>query len=157
MDLGATICKPKVPSCDICPWENHCDSRKAGTSKYLPRKVKKTKKPVRYGIAYFVERVDGAILTEIRQPNGLLGGMLSLPSSAWGDSFRDDPPIDGDWEIKDAVVKHTFTHFYLNLTVMHVTVELEQIPKRGQFLNLNEFDPNNLPTVMQKVWQSIKY
>ena len=43
MDLGATICKPKVPSCDICPWENHCDSRKAGTSKYLPRKVKKTK------------------------------------------------------------------------------------------------------------------
>ena len=28
MDLGATICKPKVPSCDICPWENHCDSRK---------------------------------------------------------------------------------------------------------------------------------
>ena len=83
--------------------------------------------------------------------------MLSLPSSAWGDSFRDDPPIDGNWEIKDAVVKHTFTHFYLNLKVMHVTVELEQIPKRGQFLNPNEFNPNNLPTVMQKVWQSVKY
>jgi hypothetical protein len=40
---------------------------------------------------------------------------------------------------------------------MHVTVELEQTPKRGQFLNPDEFDPNNLPTVMQKVWQSIKY
>ena len=119
--------------------------------------MKKTKKPVRYGIAYFVQRVDGAILTEIRQPNGLLCGMLSLPSSAWGDSFRDDPPIDGDWEIKDAIVKHTFTHFDLNLKVMHVTVELEQTPKRGQFLNPDEFDPNNLPTVMRKVWQSIKY
>jgi hypothetical protein len=40
---------------------------------------------------------------------------------------------------------------------MHVTVELEQIPKRGQFLKPDEFDPNNLPTVMRKVWQSIKY
>tara|TARA_B100000900_G_scaffold164100_1_gene139348 strand:+ start:164 stop:1225 length:1062 start_codon:yes stop_codon:yes gene_type:complete len=157
MDLGATICKPKIPNCEICPWVNHCISKKAGTSKYLPRKVKKTKKPIRYGIAYFVERADGAILTEIREPNGLLGGMLSLPSSEWGDFFRDDPPIDGDWEIKNNLVKHTFTHFDLNLKVMHVNVAREQTPKRGKFLNPDEFDPNNLPTVMKKVWKSIKY
>ena len=157
MDLGATICKPKAPSCDICPWENYCEAKKAGTSKYLPRKVKKTKKPTRYGVAYFVERADGAILTEIRQPIGLLGGMLSLPSSEWGDFFRDDPPIDGDWEIKNNLVKHTFTHFDLNLKVMHVNVAREQTPKRGKFLTPDEFDPNNLPTVMKKVWKSVKY
>jgi A/G-specific adenine glycosylase len=41
MDLGATICKPKIPNCDICPWVNHCISKRAGTSVYLPRKIKK--------------------------------------------------------------------------------------------------------------------
>lgn len=157
MDLGATVCKPKIPQCDICPWANHCISKRKGTSKYLPRKLGKTKKPTRYGIAYFVERVDGAILTEIRPPNGLLGGMLSLPSSEWGDTFHDNPPIDGDWEIKNDLVKHAFTHFDLNLKVMHVTTNLEQVPRRGKFLGPDELDSNNLPTVMKKVWKSIKY
>ena len=157
MDLGATICKPKIPNCDICPWVNHCISKRAGTSVYLPRKIKKAKKPIRYGIAYFVERVDGAILTEIRPPNGLLGGMLSLPCSLWGDTFQDDPPMEGNWKLKNNVVKHTFTHFNLNLKVMHITTNLEQAPKRGEFLKPDDFDPNNLPTVMKKVWQSIKY
>ena len=157
MDLGATVCKPKIPSCNVCPWMKHCVSRKAGTSRYLPRKVKKEKKPTRFGIAYFVERVDGAILTEIRQENGLLGGMLSLPSSVWGDNFQDDPPITGEWKTKNNPITHTFTHFDLQLKVMHATAKLDETPNRGKFLALDEFDPNNLPTVMKKVWESIKY
>ena len=153
MDLGATICKPKIPNCDICPWVNHCISKKAGTSNYLPRKRKKEKKPIRYGIAYFVERVDGAILTEIRPSNGLLGGMLSLPCSLWGDTFQDDPPMEGNWKIKNNVVKHTFTHFNLNLKVMHITANLEQAPKRGEFLKPDDFEQNNLPIIIKKVWK----
>ena len=59
--------------------------------------------------------------------------------------------------LKNNVIKHTFTHFNLNLKVMHITANLEQAPKRGEFLKPDDFDPNNLPTVMKKVWQSIKY
>ena len=44
MDLGATICKPTSPKCNICPWVYYCVSNKAGTSEYLPRKFKKTNK-----------------------------------------------------------------------------------------------------------------
>jgi len=53
--------------------------------------------------------------------------------------------------------KTYFTHFDLNLKVMHVNVEREQTPTRGKFLNPDEFDPNNMPTVMKKVWKLIKY
>ena len=157
MDLGATICKPTSPKCNICPWVYYCVSNKAGTSEYLPRKFKKPIKQKRYGIVYFVERVDGAILTEVRPANGLLGGMLSLPSSEWGTSFTEDPPIEGTWELKNGLIKHTFTHFLLNLRIMHTTSDLNQPPKRGKFLSLDEFNPNNLPTVMKKVWKLIKY
>ena len=51
MDLGATVCTPRSPSCGICPWADGCAARKAGTAAALPRKRPKAPKPIRHGIA----------------------------------------------------------------------------------------------------------
>lgn len=37
MELGATVCTPKSPSCLICPWLKSCASVKAGTVAERPR------------------------------------------------------------------------------------------------------------------------
>ena len=36
MDLGAEICLPKKPKCDVCPAANHCRARAAGIQDTLP-------------------------------------------------------------------------------------------------------------------------
>lgn len=43
MELGATVCLPKNPSCLICPIHEHCRALKAGTVFKLP--LRKPKKP----------------------------------------------------------------------------------------------------------------
>ena len=83
MDLGATICTPKRPACGICPLVADCAARRAGIAAELPRRAAKPAKPVRRGIAYLAVRADGAVLVETRPANGLLGGMLGLPTSDW--------------------------------------------------------------------------
>lgn len=149
MDLGATICTPKSPACGICPWSGHCAARKAGTAAELPRKSPKKKVPTRKGIAYVVRRTDGAWLLETRPDKGLLGGMLGWPTTEWNDAPTPLPPLQADWQHLEAVARHTFTHFQLELRIHTARVEAHVIPDRGAFVDLR---PSALPTVMRKVF-----
>ncbi len=111
MDLGATICTPKSPSCGICPWQAPCRARAAGTQDGLPRKTAKKPKPTRLGIAYVARRSDGALLLERRPDKGLLGGMLGWPGSEWNEAPAPAPPMVADWQGLPGEGRHTFTHF----------------------------------------------
>ncbi len=46
MELGATICKPKNPSCLLCPWLNSCQAKKKNTIEQLPLKKAKPAKKI---------------------------------------------------------------------------------------------------------------
>jgi A/G-specific adenine glycosylase len=154
MDLGATICTPRNPSCGICPWYQGCKAQAAGVEKYLPNKIAKAKKPTRYGTCFVAVRMDGAVLLERRPDKGLLGGMLGWPGSEWTEnSAEPDPPFGADWTILPEEVRHTFTHFHLKLRVAFAYVPNEITHNNGHFVDITAFDENNLPTVMRKVWR----
>ncbi len=154
MDLGATICGPRNPTCGVCPLRARCAAYAAGTAADLPRKTPKKKVPTRYGIAYVVRRADGAWLLETRPDSGLLGGMLGFPTTDWSDAPDPAPPVDTDWQTLNTIAKHTFTHFHLELTVQTATTNAA--PTRGHFVAEVNFDPTALPTAMRKVYVQIK-
>jgi A/G-specific adenine glycosylase len=122
MDLGALVCRPKAPECEVCPLATFCAARAAGAADSYPRRSAKSDKPHRYGVAFVLTRGDQVGLTP-RPPKGLLGGMLGLPTTPW----RTEP-----WEVADALahapqpgawreigtVRHVFTHFSLDLRVL---------------------------------------
>ena len=116
----------------------------------LPRKLAKPPKPTRHGFAYVTRRADGAWLLETREPKGLLGGMLGWPGSDWAEAPTPAPPLAADWRALVPVVRHTFTHFHLELTVMLAQVPPETPAPRGSFVPLDQFSPAALPTVMRK-------
>jgi len=152
MDLGATICSQK-PTCDTCPIAINCKARKLGIAVDLPKKRPKLAKPTRYGIAYMVQRTDGAILLETRPAKGLLGGMLALPTTEWAEgNTAEAPPLNAKWSTISTPVKHTFTHFHLLLTVKVATVDMATSPTRGQFETPTISTAGNLPTVMRKAY-----
>lgn len=159
MDLGATICTPKSPACGICPWRTPCTARINGTAADLPKKAPKTPKPTRHGIAYLARRDDGAWLLETRPEKGLLGGMLGWPGTDWIDNSqpmpRGNPPIRANWQ-ETGQVRHTFTHFHLQLTILTATVSTNATPNRGRFIPLSEFKPSDLPTLMRKAFDLTK-
>ena len=156
MDLGATICISKRPACDLCPWRESCEARKLGIAVDLPKKLPKKRKPTRNGIVYFVEREDGALLLETRPENGLLGGMLGWPGTEWEEKPRNATPVEADWTLLLGEVRHTFTHFHLNLAVRTAVVTMNVESNRGTFMPRRDFKLSNLPTVMRKVYQLVK-
>ncbi len=98
MDLGATVCTPKSPSCGLCPWSGACLARIKGCAAELPRRTPKPTKPTRYGIAYIARRGDGAWLLERRPDKGLLGGMLGWPGAEWGAEAVEKQPLSADYQ-----------------------------------------------------------
>ncbi|WP_127901630.1 A/G-specific adenine glycosylase [Solirhodobacter olei] len=152
MDLGATICTPKSPTCGICPLMEPCAARAEAIAADLPRKAPKAQKPTRLGIAYLARRADGAWLLERRPDRGLLGGMLGWPGSDWSAAPDPAPPLAADWRDPGSEVRHTFTHFHLRLALRLAEVPLGANPERGAFVAAERFRPADLPTVMRKAF-----
>jgi A/G-specific adenine glycosylase len=127
MDLGATICRPKQPLCDRCPIADACAAKAGGVPETYPRKQAKAERPRRRGVAYVLTRGNAVGL--VRRPDkGLLGGMLALPSSDWGE--RPSPlagaPADVRWRSVGSI-EHVFTHFALTLEVMRAEGEADDL------------------------------
>jgi A/G-specific adenine glycosylase len=158
MDLGATICTPRQPACAICPWTAGCQARAEGIAAELPRKLAKAAKPTRTGQVWLGRRADGAILLERRPDKGLLGGTLGFPGSGW-DGSNADAPAAGNWA-EVGMVRHTFTHFHLDLTVLTADLAHNIAPHRGEFHGPNAVSAQDLPTLMRKahdlVWADTK-
>lgn len=121
MDLGATVCRPKAPICNRCPLSADCAAFRRGDQDTFPRKTRKADRPRRFGVAYLLMR-EGRVALIQRQPKGLLGGMLGLPTSDWRAERWSDAealaaaPAKANW--RDAgEIEHVFTHFSLTLRV----------------------------------------
>lgn len=155
MDLGATICAPRRPACALCPWRDPCVARAAGIAGELPRKQPKTAKPLRRGVAFWAVRDDGAVLLRRRPEKGLLGGMVEVPSTEWRDgawtaaAARRAAPLAAEWEALPGLVRHGFTHFDLELTVMAARVDGAQ--PDGLWCPPDRLGDYALPTLMKKV------
>jgi A/G-specific adenine glycosylase len=160
MDLGATLCSPRNPACGLCPWMKGCQGRIQGIAASLPAKVKKGEKPTRYGTAFWIARWDGSILLRKRPPSGLLGGMMEIPSTPWresadGGAWTDadaakHAPLPCNWQPLSGVVRHTFTHFHLELTVVRGLARGGQ-PTASKWVSPDQLGPEALPSVMRKI------
>ncbi|WP_308915832.1 A/G-specific adenine glycosylase [Jannaschia sp. LMIT008] len=146
MDLGATICTPRSPSCLLCPWRGGCAAHAAGRAADLPTKAPRKAKPRRRGYVY-VARRQGDWLLERRPTRGLLGGTLGFPTSDWAEDPLPAPPFAADWR-RAGEAEHGFTHFALTLTVMVADLPAGANPDRG---HVGPLEPPDLPTLFRKV------
>ena len=80
MELGATVCTPKNPTCGDCPLAGACVARRKGAQESFPvKRVKKTL-PVRRVKAVIVTDAAGRVLLVQNRGSGLLKGLWELPS-----------------------------------------------------------------------------
>ena len=163
MDLGATVCTPKRPSCLMCPLQQDCHAHALGIEAQLPVKLAKAHRPVRYGTAFLALREDGHVLLRKRPEAGLLGGMLEVPSGEWGDDWLPldqalaAQPVKTEWWSVPGVVSHTFTHFKLELMVLRAIVPVNAsltfwaTPDQCRWVARRDLGGAALPSVMRKV------
>lgn len=172
MDLGAGVCTPRGPKCGTCPLSAYCAAYAKGIAESLPVKAKRGEKPARRGVAYALFNAKGEILFERRPDRGLLGGMLCLPCTEWSElsasgkkkelngkanaeaSHSPAPPaslsLEGEgngWRLA-GTIRHTFTHFHLELDVMFA--KAPKSFRRSADQQWIAPDEARLPTVMRK-------
>jgi A/G-specific adenine glycosylase len=145
MDLGSGICTVRRPQCSGCPLASDCTARATGISETLPVKAARKAKPQRIGIAHWIER-DGELWLERRPERGMLGGMLALPGDDWTAASSPSDAL--------AVVRHSFTHFDLQLALVRRSASANCI--KGQWWPLNALDAAGLPTLYRKAVDAMR-
>jgi A/G-specific adenine glycosylase len=162
MELGATVCAPKNPSCASCPVSSHCQAflqdRVAGTP---APKVRAKVKQIR-AVALVVGS-DGRFLLEQRPKKGLLGGLHGFPLEVIdSDSNGSDRTgaleklltrllfqATGDWF---GTVSHTMTHRQLEVEVYAMRVHSNSFVM-AQDVALSKLDQKILARVDSRVNQ----
>lgn len=145
MDLGATLCTVRQPGCASCPIGADCKARGRSDIDRIPVKPSKAAKPLRHGIAQWIER-DGAVWLVRRPPRGMLGGMRALPGGTWADT----PMQQGVM----AQIRHSFTHFDLQLGLIRQTAP--DSAAAGEWWPISKLDAAGLPTLYRKLIAKMK-
>jgi len=160
MDLGAMVCTPRSPGCLACPLAELCVARQRGIAVELPRRAIAKAKPKRYAVVYWLERDDGAVLLRRRPENGLLGGMIEIPSGPWRDAAEEPDESAGaaparvQWRRLEGVVAHGFTHFDIDLVVLKGRVTAARAPE-GLWSHPKDFHRLAMPTMTKKVVEHV--
>jgi A/G-specific adenine glycosylase len=142
MDLGATVCRPKNPTCLTCPLSSGCHAFTSGNPEAFPAPKAKRERPHRHGLAWWIER-DGAVWLVRRPAKGLLGGMAALPGQDWTDQPPAVPAL--------ATVSHGFTHFTLDLRIAARHEPLGE----GWWQPIAELHEAGLPTLYVKAAEAV--
>lgn len=122
MDMGATLCTRSKPACLLCPLTSGCQAHQQGRENQLPIAKPKKNIPVKQTMMLLIQDEQGQILLRQRPPTGIWGGLWSLPETS---DLRDAEqetglPIKADSASALSPVRHTFSHFHLDITPVHI-------------------------------------
>jgi len=125
MDLGATICTPRKPSCGLCPVQALCLASQRRLQEALPVTRKRGPLPHKQMTAGIIDDDQGRLLIVQRPNKGLLGGLWKFP----GGERIPGETLDNSLQrvvkeelgirvkVEEAVtsVRHAYTHFRITL------------------------------------------
>ncbi len=129
MDLGASVCTPRAPSCEACPLAEDCQAHRLGQEEQFP--VRRPRRPLpRYEVtAGVIWDGDGRFLITQRLPQGLLGGLWEFPGGkrepgeTLEECLRRELAEELDIQVTVGapltVVRHAYTHFRVTLHAFH--------------------------------------
>lgn len=115
MELGAMICTPKNPSCELCPLKDSCRAYSLNVQSEYPHKKPK-KKPIELNLHTYLVVHHGCVLMSTDDSDGLMSGLLRLPQFIHPLDVKEEP-------LGDAL--HVFSHRVWKMTLHHVQEEVE--------------------------------
>ena len=137
MDLGAMICTRSRPDCAACPLAEHCRAHLTGRTAVIPAPRPKRAMPVRNGYLLLLEHTAGPILLEQRPPQGIWGGLRSLPEfdslqalHAWCRRQQ----IDIEKLSLLATRRHTFSHYHFDFVPVLAYTDRLDLPALSERL-----------------------
>lgn len=129
MDLGATVCTRRNPSCTTCPMQKRCVALHTDQVATLPTPRPKKEQPVRTARLFIIRQPNGAVYLERRPPEGIWGGLWTPPERARDTSVETLAaelhldPVSIQGTTVAPTFRHTFTHFHLDIEPVYIEIE----------------------------------
>ena len=138
MDLGATICTPKKPSCSSCPLQKFCVSNTKYDPHDFPKKKMTKIKPFQEIGIGLVFNKKGELLIDQRLESSSMGGMWEFPGGKKIPNESIEKTIERELQEELGIVvtvgekllsfEHAYTHKKLYFTV-HICTWISGQPK----------------------------
>ena len=145
MDLGAEVCTPRRPRCDVCPWRQACLSAGKDDVADIPHRVKTTKKEIS-GNVYVITDNRGYVFIRRRTEKGLLSGLYEFP---WSEKTMFPSAQDTGMS-----VTHIFTHIRLTLRIYRL--QSDNLSATGCFIPPQKLKDYPSSTLMKKVYAAVR-
>jgi A/G-specific adenine glycosylase len=123
MELGALVCKPGPPRCELCPWMRRCRARREGVQELLPRRAPRVEAS-RVSCYAAVIRDRERYLWRRRPEGTHNAGLWELPTTPWHggepetgraevDLVTLGRELDRDWSVGEALagIRHSITRY----------------------------------------------
>ncbi|TCP24552.1 A/G-specific DNA-adenine glycosylase [Scopulibacillus darangshiensis] len=168
MEIGALVCKPKQPKCDVCPIAAHCLANEEGAQLEYPVKKKKTPPKPLYFAVVVPQDQHQRVLIQKRPDKGLLANLWEFPMIS---VEPEQDNLDGiiECEMKnryniivkpkdiETTVTHIFSHIKWHLNVY--TADISTVGEDGEtyrWVKEAALDSFPFPVSHQKVMKYIK-
>lgn len=164
MDLGATLCTARAPSCLLCPVRSHCAAQRSGTQERFPIKTRKLKRGTREHVWLCLQWREEIWLVQ-RPATGVWAGLWSLPEF---DTLKVFETATADWPgVAESLPSftHTLTHLDWTLhpirwklpdrTAPAMRAAIEQAMPNGRWFGFDEALAAGLPSPLRKLLTSI--
>ncbi len=153
MDLGATVCSPRAPSCLVCPVSTLCEARLQGRPEDFPRRTRKLKRSVQSVWLLWADNAEGDVWLHKRPATGVWAGLYCLP---W---FDDEAALLAALPGHEAAtvhhleaVKHVLTHKDLYLHPVRVRVDAGSMNARdGRWFSAAQWPALGLPAPIRQL------
>jgi len=144
MDLGATVCLPKAPKCEICPLNESCEALRLNKVLELPVKSKKIKVKNRF-LHFFLMENNGKIALIKRQENDVWRNLYTLPMMETATDLLETDLSSQLHFISEE--KHVLSHQNLFIKYYSVDQELMESADLAKIIDYEWIDLNNIDKI----------
>ena len=174
MELGAVICLPANPLCQVCPINHHCEAYRQHLVDQLPLREKKDRTTRHHYLVMYLENQAGTCVAARKNPpSGLLGGLWAFPMVELSSKNQAIKQIElkqqdlkqmAGLAVKEAAeqwqvtleqpeamgkLRHVFSHRHWTLWVVKAVTAT--LPPDCQWLSQDALSEKAFPEVYQKV------
>ena len=128
MELGAMVCKPLSPECDICPLADICRSKLHGRQENYPVLPEKKGKRREQVCVLMISTPNGVAIR--KRETGVLKGMNEFPSfvGLTAEAGLECLGVTDFTIVKTAKASHIFTHIAWDMEIVLVKAEKVDLP-----------------------------
>ena len=153
MDLGATVCLPKKPACQVCPVRQDCVAAAAGDPQRYPVRTRTLKRSTQSIWLLWVQSADGAVWLDKRPTPGVWAGLHCMPLFDSEDALVNQVPAAFKGALHALpVLTHVLTHKDLYLHTWHLSVPDQAIAwGTGKWISADAWPEVGLPAPIRKL------